>query len=279
MSCCASAAVLKTAPAPKQGVAVKIGGITVALRTSNEEFCGLLRQRYGHFVEQQATPDFEFDLELSQPFADERLDDDVQVWSDSDTWYFQRGDFYAELDARARRGRMLHLPNPYCVDAVLRILHTLILARSGGFLLHASSAIRQGRGFLFSGISGAGKTTIASLAPPDVTLLTDEVSYVCRENGAYRAYGTPFAGELATLGANQVAPIAALYLLEKAPHNRIEAVSPADAIRALLRNTLFFAHDPALVDQLFKSACQFVERVPVSRLAFVPDARVWEFIH
>jgi len=51
------------------------------------------------------------------------------------------------------------------------MLHSLILARDGGFLVHAASAVRNGRAFLFAGVSGAGKTTIWRLAPPDVALL------------------------------------------------------------------------------------------------------------
>ena len=73
--------------------------------------------------------------------------------------------------------------NPYSLDSVLRILHSLILAERGGFLLHAASAICNGGAFLFSGVSGAGKTTMTKLAPPDVTLLTDEISYL-RPNGS-----------------------------------------------------------------------------------------------
>jgi hypothetical protein len=38
---------------------------------------------------------------------------------------------------------------------VLRIVHSLIQAQAGGFLLHSASAIRNGKAFLFSGISGA----------------------------------------------------------------------------------------------------------------------------
>ena len=160
----------------------------------------------------------------------------------------------------------------------LRIVHTLILAKQGGFLVHAASAIRGGRAFLFAGVSGAGKTTISRLAPSDAILLTDEISYVRRDGNAYRACGTPFAGELARVGENQSAPLAALFLLEKGPENRIERVAPPEAVRMLLRNILFFAEDAELVNLVFRSACEFVERVPMRRLIFVPDERVWEMI-
>jgi len=161
---------------------------------------------------------------------------------------------------------------------VLRIVHTLILARQGGFLVHAASAIRGGRAFLFAGVSGAGKTTISRLAPSDATLLTDEISYVRRQGDEYWACGTPFAGELARVGENLSAPLSTLFLLEKGPENRIEAVAPSEAVRLLMRNILFFAEDPELVSLVFRSACEFAEQVPARRLIFVPDQRVWEMI-
>ncbi len=43
-----------------------------------------------------------------------------------------------------------------------------------------------------------------------------------------------------------------------------------------MRNILFFAEDPALVEKLLASACDFVARVPIRRLTFYPDAKVWE---
>jgi hypothetical protein len=160
----------------------------------------------------------------------------------------------------------------------LRIVHSLILAQEGGFLLHSASVIRNGRAFLFSGISGAGKTTIARLAPPDVTLLTDEVSYIRQVDSHYRACGTPFAGELARVGENCSAPIGSLFFLDQGPQNKIDSMAKSEATRRLMRNILFFAEDTTLVDKVFESACKFVEHVPVQRLTFAPDSRVWEMI-
>jgi hypothetical protein len=46
----------------------------------------------------------------------------------------------------------------------------------------------------------------------------------------------------------------------------------------LLRNILFFADDPELVELVFQAACEFASLVPVRRLVFVPDQRVWDII-
>ena len=70
----------------------------------------------------------------------------------------------------------------------------------------------------------------------------------------YVAFGTPFTGELAKLGENVSAPIAALYLLAQGPENRIDPIAPGEAARSLLANVLFFAKDEELVQATFHSA-------------------------
>jgi hypothetical protein len=258
-------------------VAVEVGGIPVLLRTSDPDFARMLHDRYKGFVNSGAHPVFQFDVDLVAPTG-MHPDEGVQVRCENGCWHFRRGDFHAQWDLRSGCGRVSQSPNPYSIDSVLRIVHTILLGSEGGFLLHSASAVRNGRAFLFSGLSGAGKTTITRLAPPDVTLLTDEVSYVRRTAEGYRAFGTPFAGELARVGENVAAPIAAVYLLTKGSENRIDPVPPREATQLLLRNILFFAEDPALVRRVFHSACEFVARVPVERLTFFPDQRVWELI-
>jgi hypothetical protein len=258
-------------------VVIAIGGVPVRVNTTDVDFLEMLQNRYAGFVSDEAGADFEFDVELGPP-APTNAQADVRVTYRSGRWLLERGDFRAEWEPAARRGIIHQTANPYSIDAVLRIVHTLVLAKQGGFLLHSASAIRNGKAFLFAGVSGAGKTTISRLAPPDATLLTDEISYVRKQDDGYVAYGTPFTGELAKLGENASAPVSALYLLAQGPENRIEPVGVADAGRELLANLLFFAEDPEMVHCAFQAACDFVDRVPVRRLTFVPDARVWERI-
>jgi hypothetical protein len=256
---------------------IEIGGMPVRVHTTDPDFLAMLQGRYSGFVSESASPEMEFDIDLTtESFADP--DVPVEVRHGHGRWALVRGDFRAEWEPALRKGTIRQAASPYAIDAVLRIVHTLVLARQGGFLMHSASAIRNGKAFLFAGVSGAGKTTISRLAPCDATLLTDEISYVRKQGEGYVAHGTPFTGELAKLGENVSAPIAALYLLAQGPENRIDPIAPADATRELLANVLFFAEDEELVQAIFHSAFEFVSRVPVSRLTFVPDSRVWELI-
>jgi hypothetical protein len=258
-------------------VVIEIGGLPIRLAVNDSAFIEMLNKRYEGFVSGSGAARFEFEIEIAPPGLIP-ADQDVCVRWNSGKWFLDRGDFHAEWDPSAGRGKIRQTANPYSIDAVLRIVHSLLLAKEGGFLLHAASAVRNGRAFLFSGVSGAGKTTIASLAPPDVSLLTDEISYVVKEPGWYFAFGTPFAGELARVGENLRAPIGEVYLLVQGKDNKIESLDAAAAAHSLLRNTLFFAEDPGLVSEVFQSVCEFVKRVPVRQMTFLPDARIWELI-
>lgn len=265
------------AVAVAQGIVIEIGDTPVRVNSDSPEFLKMLERRYSGFVNPEASSCFDLDVQLVSPqrITDE---DDISVRLVDGQWIIERGDLRAVWKAGSRRGTVLQSVNPYSLDATLRIIHSLTLAKEGGLLVHAASAVRNGRAFLFSGISGAGKTTISRMAPVDVLLLTDEISYLRRSEDGYMAYGTPFAGELAEPGEKIKAPLEALYFLQKGPSNSIEPMSAVEATRLLLGNILFFAEDQELVNLIFESACELVKRVPVYRLTFFPDQRVWELI-
>jgi hypothetical protein len=275
-------------------VTIEIGGIPILLQPSDPKFCDVLESRYETFATRNATnatveatakkPACRFEIDLDA--RGRASDEDARVTRTGSRWHFHRGDFDATWNPRAGHGRITQCPNPYSIDTVLRITHSLVLAQEGGFLLHAASAIRNQRAFLFAGVSGAGKTTMSRLAPGDATVLTDEISYIRRsdvkndknDGKNYVAFGTPFAGELARVGANTSAPLEALYLLVQGPENRIAPIAKIAAARAIMRHVLFFAEEKDLVAQVFDSVLDFVSRVHVAQLIFTPDARAWELI-
>jgi len=254
-----------------------MGGTAIRVLTEDPQFQAMLLSRYGPFVNPSAQTTLQILIRLL-PLSGPLEWGEVQAVLRNGRWSIQCSDFRCIWDPATGAGSVEQAAHPYSVDAVLRVIHTLVLARGGGFLLHASSLVRNQRAFLFSGLSGAGKTTMARLAPPDVRLLTDEISYLRPGNSGYTAFGTPFFSDLGILGENISAPVAALYFLAKGDDNRIDPVPPAEAARLLLRNILFFAKDPGMVKLVFQSACDFLQAVPAYRLTFVPDTRVWELI-
>jgi len=260
-------------------VVVDVGDVPVALSTGDPALAAVLERRFHRFLTPSAAPAFHFDISvIPDDDEDGDRDEDLQVRSEDGLWRLRRGDFRAEWDPGTRRGWIRQRLSPYAADSVLRIVHTLLLSRERGFLLHASSVVRNGRAFLFTGPSGAGKTTIARLAPADAVVLTDEISYVRRVGGRYMAYGTPFAGEFSDAGEPISAPVAALFGLAWAPDPGREPLAEGAAVQILMRNILFFAADPALTGHLLDTACDFAGAVPAFRLAFAPDARVWSTI-
>jgi hypothetical protein len=263
--------------AARSEAVIQIGGISVGVTADDSDFLAMLRHRYNGFLSRSASADFRFHADLA-PLEIRDPDAEVRLTCRASGWTLERGDFCAEWDPASRTGKIKLQPSPYAIDALLRILHSLTLARQGGFLLHAASAIRNGKAFVFTGVSGTGKTTIAGLAPRDATLLTDEISYVRKPGSSYIACGTPFSGELGKPGKNVSAPLAAVYVLAKGPANRVDPLPVADAARTLLSNLLFFAEDRESVEAVFHAVCEFVGQVPVFRLTFFPDSRVWEMI-
>ena len=263
--------------ADSPGVVVDIGNMPVRLSMTDLSLVQLLEDRYAGFVNPSATPAFEFDVSI---VAAEALgsDADLRVLGRTNQWVLERGDFRAEWDSATRRGWIQQTVNPYAVDSVLRIVHTLLLSAQGGFLLHAASAVRAGRAMLFVGPSGAGKTTIARLAPPDVTLLSDEISYVRYLGDEYVAFGTPFAGELGHSGQPVSAPVSGIYRLERGDGNEVTRLGASEAVRTLMKNILFFAGDAELTGHVLETSCHVASTIPVYRLAFAPDARVWDVV-
>jgi hypothetical protein len=109
-------------------------------------------------------------------------------------WLIQRGDFRAEWDPATRQGRIRQSANPYSIDAVLRIVHTLVLAGEGGFPAARGERHPERPCIRFRRRFGGREDDDLPPRAADVHLLTDEISYVRKEGDGYVAYGTTVAG-------------------------------------------------------------------------------------
>lgn len=167
-------------------------------------------------------------------------------------------------------------PLEYPLD---ELLLTNLLARGRGVEVHAVGLKdRDGRGFLFVGHSGAGKTTTARLWEKEgVVILSDDRIILRHLDGKLWMYGTPWHGE-AELAAAQRTEVSRIFVLGRGARNELVPLSPAQAVSELFARSFVPFYNPAALDYTLEALQQMAVTVPCAELRFVPDERVVGFV-
>jgi hypothetical protein len=254
---------------PEQ-LSISIGNIPLRLHIPEGTLHEKARERYAQFLDDapDALPIFLNSLNIDRPCAE-----DNRPYGNRFTYTWEK----SSLRLEDRNAQFDGVHHEYGLDSLIRILLSVLLAPQRGFLLHAATVLREGRAYVFTGKSGAGKSTVASLSPAG-SVLTDEISLLKVVDGAWHAFGTPFWGEFRAEGANVHAPIAGLYCLKQAPEDRVETISARESLRAMLPNILFFSRDRQMTESLLRLLSEFVGSVPSCQLFFRKDRHFWSVV-
>ncbi len=154
------------------------------------------------------------------------------------------------------------------------IVRTAILS-VGGLVFHASGLDDNGRGIVFIGHSGAGKSTQCELwsAESGVVAMNDDRVAVRPDGDGVRCYGTPWGGT-ADIARNHSAPLRALIVLEQAPENHLERLTGTGVAAQLLPRAFLPYWDQALMARAMANLGALIEHVPVYRLHCRPEPAV-----
>ena len=248
---------------PRQQFELSIGCVPLRLQMSDAQLLGAASARYAAFTNAAEHP---ITIALNKETPPENA----------------LADFGYEFEGAALRAfstdiRFDGVKNQYTLDSLLRVLLSWKLLEHQGFLLHAATVIRNGKAYIFTGRSGAGKSTVATLSPQG-SVLTDEISLLRRENGVWRAYGTPFWGEFKAAGSNSSAPVAGIFRLLQASENRVVALRPMAILRTLLPNVLFFSAEAEANRRLLEILGQAATEIDGYNLSFRNNSTFWEVL-
>lgn len=277
---------------------LSVAGITIAVRSGGEPQWTWEEPVSRFLVPAVSDPDVSLQVVIGSP---EPRDATASAIFDSDAvWrlYRERDGFRIECTSEAfgdapyktaifdesfTRGtihlapHVAHLnPLDYPLDEVLI---ANLLGRGRGVELHSCGVIdADGRGRLFVGVSGAGKTTTARLWEGAASGIVSDDRVIVRErDGAMWMFGTPWHGEAELSMAGGV-PLAGVYLLVQAEANAIRELDAAEAVARLFRCTFPLFYDGASLDFTLSYLERLVASVPVRELQFTRDRSVVDLV-
>lgn len=150
---------------------------------------------------------------------------------------------------------------------------------NNAFLLHASCVRYRGKGILFSACSGKGKSTQARLWEEyeGAEVLNGDRTLVRREEGKWKAYGSPLAGS-SRIYRNQSAPVRGIMILTQGEENRIQKLSGKEAFIPLYRETLMNSWNPEYMEAMTDLLLAASKEIPIYHLSCRPDKESVELV-
>jgi hypothetical protein len=171
--------------------------------------------------------------------------------------------------------KMVRNPMIYPLDQLLMMY---ALARREGALFHASCASVSGKGCLFPGRSGAGKTTISRLlSSGGHEALSDDRVIVRKIDSDFRSFGTPWPGD-AQIAVNKDLSLSGIFFLVQDETNRMAAIGPQEALERLMPVTSIPWYDAETLTMIITFCSELVSAVPSYVLHFTPDQRAVDLI-
>ena len=166
----------------------------------------------------------------------------------------------------------------YPLDEVLFVNR---IWRAGGVEVHGCGLrLPDGRGVLFVGHSGAGKSTMARLwasAVPQASILSDDRIVLRADPVGTRMFGTPWHGDACFARAESSA-VSAIFVIRHGAQNCARPLTPARASAELFARVFIPFHDGPAVAATLGVLEQLARRVPIFALDVVPTAAVVDYV-
>jgi hypothetical protein len=294
---------------------LRIGGITFQMISADDSLAMEAVGPAQHFAVAPGEPDVRLTVAWSDRSPEEPRD---KVFDASPLWnLYREGDGYVfrfsssifdpQLYKTARFGvdftsgevclnRACFPPNvpvnplEYPLD---ELLMSQLLARGRGVEVHACGLQDvDGRGYLFIGMSGAGKSTTAGLwrqtdgaqsdngtqgLSPKVEVLSDDRIILRRLSGRLWMYGTPWHGEV-ELASPLRAPVNRIFFLARGKQNELAPLRAPEAVARMMSCSFVPFFNSEGLEFSLEFLQQVAQEIPCLEYKFVPDVHAVEFV-
>jgi len=140
----------------------------------------------------------------------------------------------------------------------------------------------DGRGFLFNGKSGAGKSTTARLwhKHTKAMVLNDDRIIVRKDKGKFFIHGSPWHGEFSDYLESRIekAPLERIFFIHHALRNIARKVSHLEAFNLLYPGLFPTFWDKKCLENIVSFCEELIESVPSYSLGFINNKKVIDFV-
>lgn len=154
------------------------------------------------------------------------------------------------------------------------IMHYLTLY-TDAVLMHASCAFDGTKGRMFSGFSGAGKSTMSMIwAKAGSQIINDDRLVIRKTDKGFFVYNTP----MYYTDLSKKAPLSSVYLISHSPDNKLKKAQGALAVSKVMAFCIQNNFDKSFISKRLEFFSELCSVTPVYELGFVPDQNVVTFI-
>ncbi len=231
------------------------------------------------------------DEELSHVFTD-MTDDDmprIEVYKTADEgWHFRmamtkKGETCCYITpSKDITCASLYIPSDsvfaFAFNNAAMLLYAFATSSLGTLEMHAAVIKRKGKGYLFLGKSGTGKSTHARqwlAAYSDCTLLNDDnpILRVVKtdEGDKVYVYGSPWSGKTSCY-INDYAEVGGVVKLSQAPKNEARRLRLSEAYAYILSSASGMKIVPEVMDAIYETIARMLNVMPVFALDCLPNA-------
>ena len=156
------------------------------------------------------------------------------------------------------------------------LMHIYLVHHRGGMVIHASGVQDGERGYLFTGVSGIGKSTMSRLwLEAGAEVVNDDRLVLMPAGGGFEIHNTPMPYYV---DKPKSAHLNAIFLLRQSPVNECRPITGVVAMSRVLANCMQHFHSRDYIDRYLDVVSAVVKSVPVFELGFKPDADVVSLI-
>ncbi len=164
---------------------------------------------------------------------------------------------------------------PFSINNIMMLLYALKTAAMNTLLIHASVVVKAGRGVVFLGKSGTGKSTHSRLwinNIPNTELLNDDNPIIrVLEDGTVWVYGSPWSGKTHCYKQAK-AEVAGIVRLYQAPFNKIKKLSILESYTSVYAAISAYRGDKQMADGVHKTLEKLIESTSCFALECLPDS-------